>query len=315
MINASSGGGNQIPAPASSTKDPIAAPPPPNPPDGNKAPDAALELYKLEYERCVMRYQELYQAVWTNFSYMAIIAGAILTFGGDRFDLAVLALLACAPLVFWYLATFEPLNKYGDQVLERLTWIERILNEEYHLTKETLERDLDRHKGLRHFTEFKESREKPTNSTLTKEPSEEKPIDSTPTKEPWYMKLFSFLLIHRVRSVVRVGFVLLLIATIWLGLRAFGLLGVGEPTEVKQIAINLKGEVAEIKISGIELKELEKLLNPREIRVVVIDSQGKSKEVRWITRQAQESIAPSATAPGGGETSPSKNQKQEGRTK
>jgi hypothetical protein len=45
--------------------------------------DAALELYKLEYERCAIRYDDIYKAVWTNFSYMSVIAGAVLTFGSS----------------------------------------------------------------------------------------------------------------------------------------------------------------------------------------------------------------------------------------
>lgn len=120
-----------------------------------------LEAYKLEYEKCAQRYDDVYKAAWTNFSYMAIVAGAILTFGGDRFLPELSAFLACLPLLFWWLASFEPLNKYGDQVIDRLSRIELILTEMYALDTLTPEEtaSLAGHKGLRHFRSFK-SREK-----------------------------------------------------------------------------------------------------------------------------------------------------------
>src|SRR5256885_12536802 len=97
------------------------------------ATDPALELYKLEYERCTIRYEEIYKALWTNFSYLAVVAGAILTFGGDRFPIELSVLLACTPLIFWFWSNFVPLNEYGDKVEERLSWIEQIVNDRYNL--------------------------------------------------------------------------------------------------------------------------------------------------------------------------------------
>lgn len=121
-------------------------------------PKDALEAYKLEYEKCAQRYDDIYKAAWTNFSYMAIVAGAILTFGGDRFLPELSALLACFPLLSWWLASFEPLNKYGDKVINRLGWIELILTDIYELDNLTTAQrtELAAHKGLRHFREFKE---------------------------------------------------------------------------------------------------------------------------------------------------------------
>jgi len=78
-----------------------------------------MELYKMEYERCAQRYDDLYRAAWTNFSYIALIAGAILTFGSARFMPELSIFLATIPLLFWWLASFEPLNRYGDQVENR----------------------------------------------------------------------------------------------------------------------------------------------------------------------------------------------------
>jgi magnesium-transporting ATPase (P-type) len=95
-------------------------------------PDVALELYKLEYEKAAERYENIYQAVWTNFSYMAAVAAGILSFGSSAFQIKeVPVLLACIPLFFWYLATFLPLNEYGDQVMQRLRDLESTFNKKY----------------------------------------------------------------------------------------------------------------------------------------------------------------------------------------
>ncbi|MDQ1591227.1 MAG: hypothetical protein QOG71_1854 [Pyrinomonadaceae bacterium] len=104
--------------------------------------DPVLELYKLEYEKAADRYENVYQSIWTNFSYTSLVAGGILTFGSASFDVKETAvLLACFPLFFWYLATFLPLNRYGDQAAERLQEIEAIVNWKYKTR-------------LNHFTKF-----------------------------------------------------------------------------------------------------------------------------------------------------------------
>jgi hypothetical protein len=89
----------------------------------------ALEIVKMEYERAAQRYNDLYNAAWTNFSYMALISGGLLTFGGARFVAAVAVFLACLPLLFWWAASFEPLNRYGDKVQDELKNIEEALRE------------------------------------------------------------------------------------------------------------------------------------------------------------------------------------------
>lgn len=88
-----------------------------------------FDLYKMEYERSALRYDDLYKAAWTNFSYMALVAGAILTFGRESFMTEVSIFLATIPLLFWWIATFEPLNRYGDQVQMRAACIEKLLND------------------------------------------------------------------------------------------------------------------------------------------------------------------------------------------
>src|SRR5215475_8327516 len=125
--------------------------------------DKAIDLYKMEYERCAQRYDDLYKAAWTNFSYIALIAGAILTFGRESFMTELSIFLATLPLLFWWIATFEPLNRYGDHVHSRAVNIEKLLNEVVKFgSTERLSADdkeeLERAKGLRHFQEFEQRR-------------------------------------------------------------------------------------------------------------------------------------------------------------
>ena len=92
------------------------------------------DLKKLEYERAADRYDNIYKAVWQNFSYMAVLAAGILTFGSKSFDGAhpsPLVALALTPLVFWFLATFLPLDHYGNETRERLKDIEEEINDIY----------------------------------------------------------------------------------------------------------------------------------------------------------------------------------------
>src|SRR5258705_1629901 len=109
-----------------------------------------IDLYKMEYERCAQRYDDLYGAAWTNFSYIALIAGAILTFGSDSFMTELSIFVATLPLLFWWIATFEPLNRYGDQVQARAACIEQLLNESVGIGSP--ERECE--KGLRPFQDY-----------------------------------------------------------------------------------------------------------------------------------------------------------------
>jgi hypothetical protein len=99
----------------------------------NQPDDHTLELYKMEYEKCADRYENIYKAIWTNFSYIAITSGAILTFGSTRLDLNHAALIACIPLIFWFWATFMPLDSYGDEANERLKLIENTINQAFNV--------------------------------------------------------------------------------------------------------------------------------------------------------------------------------------
>lgn len=87
--------------------------------------DRQKELYKLEYEKAAERYQSIYASIWTNFSYMSVVAGALLSFGSTIVpNVYLVAFLASLPLIFWYVVSFIPMNNYGNDAIHRLDEIE-----------------------------------------------------------------------------------------------------------------------------------------------------------------------------------------------
>jgi len=90
-----------------------------------------LEIYKTGYTIASTRYDNIYKSVWTIFSYMTAISAAILSFGASHFYGELLALVASLPLVFWYLTTYIPLDRYGNQTLDNLTELESTINDEF----------------------------------------------------------------------------------------------------------------------------------------------------------------------------------------
>jgi hypothetical protein len=91
-----------------------------------------FELVKLEYEKAAERYDNIYRAVWQNFSYMAALSAGILTFGAGKIpDDFLLVALGLTPLVFWLIAIFMPMDYYGDATRSRLRAIEEDVNKVY----------------------------------------------------------------------------------------------------------------------------------------------------------------------------------------
>jgi hypothetical protein len=108
--------------------------------------DTALDLYKLEYEQAAERYENIYKSwVWTNFSYLTAVAAGIIAFASKDLSASSTFLLAEIPLLFWFAAVFEPANKYGDQVVDRLSEIETILSRDFRV-------------DLKHYTLYRASR-------------------------------------------------------------------------------------------------------------------------------------------------------------
>ena len=99
--------------------------------DATNDTDRKFEIFKLEYERAAERYENIYKAVWQNFSYMSALAAGIVAFGSQALPLTLVAALALIPLVFWFYATFVPMDRYGQLTRARLGFIEAIINDEF----------------------------------------------------------------------------------------------------------------------------------------------------------------------------------------
>jgi hypothetical protein len=131
----------------------------PNPPLPNRR-DNWFELLKLEYDKGADRYENIYKAVWQNFSYSVAVGAALLTFGAGKLRLDLLQFAAMSPVVFWFVATFIPMNFYGELTRARLRTIERDFNEVffYNAREGTESRGKAFDLGFRHFTTFASAR-------------------------------------------------------------------------------------------------------------------------------------------------------------
>lgn len=94
--------------------------------------ERAVQLYTLEYQKAAERYDNIYRSIWTIFSYMTAVAGGFLAFGGDRIEHHALICIASIPLLFWLFTTYLPLDRYGNEVINRFGQIECILNQTCH---------------------------------------------------------------------------------------------------------------------------------------------------------------------------------------
>jgi hypothetical protein len=86
------------------------------------------ELLTLEYQKGAERYENIYKAIWLNFSYSVAVGAAIITFGATKLRIDLLQFVALCPIVFWFVATFIPMNHYGELTRGRLRDIEKDLN-------------------------------------------------------------------------------------------------------------------------------------------------------------------------------------------
>ena len=93
--------------------------------------EAALQLYKLEYEKSAERYDNIYRSMWTIFSYLTAVAAGFLAFGPERIERHALICIAAIPLLFWFWTTYMPLDRYGNEVIKRLGKIECILDRDF----------------------------------------------------------------------------------------------------------------------------------------------------------------------------------------
>ena len=191
----------------------------------------AFELYKLEYEKGAERYESIYQSTWTNFSYLTAVTAGILAFGGDAFSPNVTIMLSTLPLLFWYVAVFEPANKYGDQVIDRLEELETILSVKYeNELSVTTSPPVELATGLRHFTRFNSRRTAGQRGRTSRWP--------------------------RVRYLIE-GAAVLMFALVLLLL--FGVFNLSKPSDSTTLKVDQNQKTLDVKFSNLGAEELEKL--------------------------------------------------------
>jgi len=113
-----------------------------------------FDVYKLEYEKCADRYENIYKGIWQNFSYMAALSAGIASFGEKTLG-PWLWFAALAPLVFWYFATYLPMDSYARQARSRAGKIENVLNELFLGFESTDSSKSDQR--IQHYHEFGET--------------------------------------------------------------------------------------------------------------------------------------------------------------
>jgi hypothetical protein len=116
------------------------------------ADDRAVQLYTLEYQKAAERYDNIYRSIWTIFSYLTAVAAGFLAFGADRIEHHALICIASIPLLFWFWTTYLPLDRYGNEVINRLGEIECVLNRDFQVNlnhfKPVAHKELSVFKGL-----------------------------------------------------------------------------------------------------------------------------------------------------------------------
>lgn len=90
-----------------------------------------MRLYTLEYQKAAERYDNIYRSIWTIFSYLTAVAAGVLAFGSDRIEPHALICIAAIPLLFWFWTTYLPLDRYGNQVVNRLRELECLLKNRF----------------------------------------------------------------------------------------------------------------------------------------------------------------------------------------
>ena len=87
--------------------------------------------YLKEYEECSESYRHTYQTIWQAAGLFGVISGALVGLGTQDGSVPpLIQVLAPAPLVFWYVGVFRPMNRYGEVRSARLAQLEQELEDE-----------------------------------------------------------------------------------------------------------------------------------------------------------------------------------------
>lgn len=76
---------------------------------------------------CHERYENIYRSIWSQFNYAAAISAGFITFAAGKISPAGILLVICLVSLFWFWATFDPLNRYADVIAERAAGLEKQL--------------------------------------------------------------------------------------------------------------------------------------------------------------------------------------------
>ncbi len=245
--------------------------------------DPAIELYKLEYEKGAERYQDIYKSVWANFNYLVLLSGGILAFSSNFKVLPawLTPVLAVLPLLYWYVAVFKPGNRYGDQVVERLSLVEKILNIKYghelgvtlgsppHSTGSAPDPKEDDY-GLRHFTLYHDRNLSPAAARAKKR------------EEGW--------------PAVRVttfwaALVILAVALVGAGFSIFG------RNEGHVITVDQNPKALEVKVAGADAEQVRKELGDLKALVGAMSEQLKRIEEKQRQPPSPQSSPPPTQSP------------------
>lgn len=119
-----------------------------------------LDLLKLEYGRAADRYENIYKAIWQNFQYVVVAAAAIASLAFGKAKAVYVVFGALTPIVFWLLATFIPMNHYGEQARTRLKQLEAAFNHRYFRGGDPTGSDPAKPQ-LRHYASFRDQPDRP----------------------------------------------------------------------------------------------------------------------------------------------------------
>jgi hypothetical protein len=87
--------------------------------------------YMHEYDQCCESYRHTYTTIWAAGGLFGLISGALVGLGTQDGSLPpLIQVLAPAPLLFWYIGIFRPMDRYGELRSARACAIEEHLAEE-----------------------------------------------------------------------------------------------------------------------------------------------------------------------------------------
>ena len=231
--------------------------------------ERTFNLFKLEYEQAAQRYENIYKAIWQIFQYMALLSGVILTFSSKSsvFPGKVIIFIALMPLLFWFLAIYLPMDRYGQQARKRLHKIEKEINKK---TKKIKKNAV--YWQIKHYQMFSRQADNDTISKLFKS-SYLKNIKSL-------IKTLKFDFSWRVKHALWISFLIIIVFLVCILFLDFGMLI--KPNAEK---LELELQPVEITLPKTQIEELKNTLDTLDKKIDSIDLLIKEIKANSETRQ------------------------------